>query len=110
VAYDEAFAERIRAALPDPDSFTEKKMFGGVGFMLNGNVCVGIWKEQLIVRLSAEQADAALDRDDVHVFDVTGRPMTGWVLVDPEAMATPEALRGWIDEAVSYVSLLPAKA
>jgi TfoX/Sxy family transcriptional regulator of competence genes len=109
VAYDEAFAERIRAALPDRDRFTEKKMFGGVGFMLSGNMCVGIWKEQLIVRLSAEQADTALERDHVHVFDVTGRPMTGWILVDPEAMATDDALRAWIAEAVAYVALLPAK-
>jgi TfoX/Sxy family transcriptional regulator of competence genes len=109
MAYDEAFAERIRAALPDRDGFSERTMFGGVGFLLHGNMCVGIWKDQLVVRLSAEGADAALERDGVHVFDVTGRAMTGWVLVDPEAMATPEALRAWIDEAVAFVSLLPAK-
>jgi TfoX/Sxy family transcriptional regulator of competence genes len=109
MAYDEALAERIRTALAGRDGFAEKKMFGGIGFLLNGNVCVGVWKEQLILRLSAEQADAALEHEHVHVFDITGRAMTGWVLVDPEGMRTDEELRAWIGQAIEFVSLLPAK-
>jgi hypothetical protein len=109
MAYDEVLAERIRAALAGRDGFAEKKMFGGIGFLLHGNMCVGVWKEQLILRLAAEQADAALRQEHVRVFDITGRAMTGWVLVDPAGMRTDEALNGWIDQAVGFVSLLPAK-
>jgi TfoX/Sxy family transcriptional regulator of competence genes len=109
MAYDEALAERIRTVLAGRDGFAEKKMFGGIGFLLHGNVCVGVWKEQLILRLSAEQADAALEQEQVHVFDITGRAMTGWVLVDPDGMRTDEELRAWIEQAIDFVSLLPAK-
>jgi TfoX/Sxy family transcriptional regulator of competence genes len=109
MAYDEVLAERIRTVLAGRDGFVEKKMFGGIGFLLNGNMCVGVWKEQLILRLAAEQADAALEQEHVRVFDITGRPMTGWVLVEPEGMRTDEALSGWIDQAIAFVSLLPAK-
>jgi hypothetical protein len=109
MAYDEALAERIRTTLAGRDGFAEKKMFGGIGFLLNGNVCVGVWKDELILRLSAEQADAALREDHVRVFDITGRAMTGWVLVHPDGMRTDEVLSGWVDQAVEFVSLLPAK-
>jgi hypothetical protein len=109
MAYDTVLAERIRTVTAGHDGFAEKKMFGGIGFMLHGNMCVGIWKDSLIVRLDPEQADRALRQEHVRVFDVTGRPMTGWVLVDPPAIAADEALRGFIDEAMAYVALLPAK-
>jgi TfoX N-terminal domain len=109
VAYDEALADRIGTALAGRGDFVEKKMFGGIGFLLNGNMCVGVWKDQLILRLSAEQADTALEHEHVRVFDITGRAMTGWVLVDPDGTATDEALGGWIDQSIEFVSLLPPK-
>jgi TfoX/Sxy family transcriptional regulator of competence genes len=109
MAYDEALAERISTALAGRVGFAEKKMFGGIGFLLNGNMCVGVWKDQLILRLSAEQADAALEQEHVHVFDITGRAMTGWVLVDPAGMRKDGELRAWIEQSVEFVSLLPAK-
>jgi hypothetical protein len=109
MAYDMALAERIRTVTAGHDGFTEKKMFGGIGFMLRGNMCVGIWKDSLIVRLDPEQADRALQQEHVRVFDVTGRPMTGWVLVDPPGIATEQALHGFIGQAIGYVALLPAK-
>jgi hypothetical protein len=109
MAYDEALADRVEAALAGRDGFTHRKMFGGVGHMLDGNMCVGVWKDELILRLAAEDADAALREPHVRVFDITGRPMTGWVLVGPEATSTDEELRGWIDRAVAYVSVLPPK-
>jgi TfoX/Sxy family transcriptional regulator of competence genes len=109
VAYDEVLAERIRAALAGRDGFAEKKMFGGIGFLLRGNMCVGVWKDQLILRLAAERADAALRQEHVRPFDITGRPMTGWVLVDPPGLQRAETLRGWIEEAIAFVSLLPSK-
>jgi TfoX-like protein len=109
MAYDEALAERIHAYLDGRDGFSHRKMFGGVGFLLNGNMCVGVWKDELILRLAAEDADAALEEPHVRVFDITGRPMTGWVLVGPTATAADDALRSWIDCAVAYVSVLPPK-
>jgi len=109
MAYDEALAERIHAYLDARDGFTHRKMFGGVGFLLDGNMCVGVWKDELILRLAAEDADAALAEPNVRVFDITGRPMTGWVLVGPAGMASDAALRAWIDRAVAYVSVLPPK-
>jgi hypothetical protein len=109
MAFDEALADRIHAVLDGREGFRHRKMFGGIGFLLNGNMCVGVWKDELIVRLAAEDADAALREPHVRVFDITGRPMTGWVLVAPAATATEEAVGDWIERAVSYVSILPPK-
>jgi hypothetical protein len=109
MAYDGALAERIHAVLDGRDGVSHREMFGGVGFLLNGNMCVGIWKDELILRLAAEDADAALAEPDVRVFDITGRPMTGWVLVAPGGTASDDALRAWIDRAVAYVSIMRPK-
>jgi hypothetical protein len=88
---------------------TEKKMFGGGGFMLHGNMCVGVWHTSLIVRLGVEQATAALKEDHVVEFDPTGRPMKGWVVVEAEGLETDEQLQGWIEKAVEFVETLPRK-
>ena len=72
MAYDEALAARIEAVLAGRDGFTQRKMFGGVGHMLDGNMCVGVWKDGLILRLAAEDADAALREPHVRVFDIAG--------------------------------------
>jgi hypothetical protein len=109
MAYDEALAARVRAALGDQQGVRERKMFGGIGFLLNGNMCCGVYKEDLILRLSAEEADGALSTPDVRQFDITGRPMTGWVLVAPAGTAGDERLRDWVDRALAFVSLLPPK-
>jgi TfoX/Sxy family transcriptional regulator of competence genes len=109
VAYDEGLAERIRILVAKRGRFTERKMFGGIGFLLDGNMCVGVLQDELIVRLSAEQADEALHQEHARPFDFTGRAMTGWVMAGPAATATDGALEGWIDRAVSFVSLLPPK-
>ena len=109
MAYDEALAERVRAVFAERAGLSEMKMFGGIGFLLAGNVCVGVMKDELIVRLSAEQADAALDEKHTREFDFTGRPMTGWVMVAPSGTATEEELERWIERAVAFVSLLPPK-
>jgi TfoX/Sxy family transcriptional regulator of competence genes len=109
VPHDEVLAERVRALVADRPGFRWRGMFGGMGFLLHGNMCVGVWKDELIVRLSAEEADAALEQDGVRVFDITGRAMTGWVLVAGSVLASDEELEAWIDRAVAYVSLLPPK-
>jgi hypothetical protein len=84
-------------------------MFGGVGFLLAGNMLVGVWKNSLIARLGLEQAAAALDQPGVGEFDITGRPMKGWVMIGPEGIDTEDELRGWIDQAMAFVSTLPRK-
>jgi TfoX N-terminal domain len=109
MAFDEALAERIRHRLGRRKGIEEKKMFGGIGFLLNGNMLVGVWKELLIVRLGAEDGDAALKEPHVRVFDITGRPMSGWVLVEPAAIADDVTLGAWIERATKFVRTLPAK-
>src|SRR5262249_22642090 len=90
-------------------SVEEKKMFGGVGFLLNGNLLVGVWKESLVVRLGPEQGEEALLEPHVKEFDITGRAMKGWVLVGPDGVQDGEQLSDWIQRAVQFVRTLPAK-
>jgi TfoX/Sxy family transcriptional regulator of competence genes len=109
MAYDKPLAARIRAALVRKKNIEEKKMFGGVGFLLNGNLLVGVWKNSLCVRLGPEQAEEALSEPHVKVFDITGRPMKGWVLVEPIGVEDDDLLRRWIQGAVKFVGKLPRK-
>ena len=107
MAYSQSLAERIRQVLAQRRGVTEKKMFGGVGYLLHGNICVGVWKNSLIARLGAERAASALQQPHVGEFDITGRPMKGWVMIEPEGIETDDQLRGWIGESVEFVSTLP---
>jgi hypothetical protein len=109
MAFTAALAERIRQALARKRGVEEKKMFGGVGFLLNGNLLVGVWKGSLIVRLGPEEDDEALKEPHVSEFDVTGRAMKGWVPVAPEGVEADDALGGWVQWAVKFVGKLPAK-
>lgn len=88
---------------------TEKKMFGGVGFLLNGNLLVGVWKDSLCVRLGPDQAEETLLEAHVKAFDITGRPMRNWVAVEPEGVEDDEQLSAWIKRGVKFVGSLPAK-
>jgi len=109
MAYSESLADRIRHVFGRRRGIVEKKMFGGVGFLLSGNMCVGIWKASLIVRLSPEAANEALQQPHVCEFDITGRPMKGWVLVDAEGLDEEAQLKAWVERAVEFVCTLPAK-
>jgi hypothetical protein len=109
MAFDESLATRIRDALARKKGIEEKKMFGGVGFLLNGNMLVGVWKDSLIVRLGPDNYDDALLEPHVKELDITGRPMKGWVLVEPEGVKDDDPLSGWIQRAVKFVRTLPAK-
>ena len=86
MAFDENLAGRIRHALARKKNIEEKKMFGGVGFLLNGNMLVGVWEDSLIVRLGPDAYDDALLEPHVKEFDITGRPMKGWGMVQPEGV------------------------
>jgi hypothetical protein len=107
--FDEALAERIRQHLAKRKNIEEKKMFGGIGFLLNGNMLVGVWKNSLIVRLGDTQGDEALKEPHVKKFDITGRPMKGWALIAPEGIEAGDQLIGWIQRAVKFVGKLPGK-
>ncbi len=109
MAYSEALAERIRAAFGRRRGAAEKKMFGGIGFLQNGNMCVGVWKTALIARIGPEQYEGALKESNVKVFDITGRAMKGWVLIEPDGIENDSQLADWIGRAVEYVETLPPK-
>lgn len=109
MVYSASLAERVRQALRSQRRITEKTLFGGVGFMLQGNLLVCVWQSSLIVRLGAEQATVALDQAHVHPFDVTGRPMKGWIMIEPDGLETDEQLGDWLTLALKFVKTLPAK-
>jgi TfoX/Sxy family transcriptional regulator of competence genes len=109
LAFDENLAARIRTNLARKKGIAEKKMFGGIGFLLNGNMLVGVWKDSLIVRLGDEQGEEALLEPNVKAFDITGRAMKGWAMVRPEGIEDDDQLKGWIQRAVKFVGKLPAK-
>ena len=110
MAFSETLAERIRQALARHKNVEEKKMFGGIGFLLNGNMLVGVWKDSLIVRLGPEKGAEALLEPYVKEFDITGRAMKGWVLVAPEGVDDENQLREWIQRATNFVETLPRKS
>lgn len=109
MAFDETLAQRIRDALARKKNIEEKKMFGGICFLLNGNLLIGIWKDSLCVRLGPEQAEEALLEPHVKEFDITGKPMKGWVLVEPAGVEGDGQLKDWIERALKFVKTLPAK-
>jgi TfoX/Sxy family transcriptional regulator of competence genes len=109
MAFDVSLAQRIRDSLARKKNIEEKKMFGGIGFLLQGNMLVGVWKNSLIVRLGPDSYEDALLEAHVKVFDITGKPMKGWVLVEPEGVEDDDQLKGWIGQATKFVGKLAAK-
>ena len=108
MAYNEELAERIRLALSTLP-FEEKKMFGGVCFMLGGNMVCGITKDDFMARVGPEAHEAALERQGARPMEFTGRPMKGMVFVGPEGYESDDGLRGWIDASLEFATTLPPK-
>ena len=106
MAYDEDLADRVRAVLPPAAAVTERKMFGGLAFMLGGHMFCGVVKDTLMVRLGPDAAGRALGQPNVRPMDFTGRPMKSMVFVAPAGLHD-EALRDWVDAAVGYARRLP---
>lgn len=110
VAYDEDLAARIRTLLAArPGELGERKMFGGIAFMVDGHMCCGVTDDDLMLRLGPEGSDAALDEPHVRRMDFTGRPLSGFVYVDPGGYATDADLERWVDRALAFVATLPPK-
>jgi TfoX/Sxy family transcriptional regulator of competence genes len=109
MAYDETLAHRVRELLIERPGYVEKKMFGGICFLLHGNMACGIVRDQLIARVGPERYNEALSRPHASLFDFTGRPMTGWVQVAPPAWQDDRQLQEWVELGVSYALSLPAK-
>ena len=108
MAYNLKLAERIRTELGGIP-FVEKKMFGGVGFLIHGNMAVGVYKEDLIVRVPPAKHEKLLKKTGGKLFDITGRPMKGWLMVEPEGCKTVKQLSAWVKESVEFALTLPPK-
>ncbi len=109
MAYDEQLADRVRDLAATQGDLSERKMFGGIAFMVGGNMAVGVSGDDLIVRLDREEAEKALAEEGVREFDLTGRPMAGWILVEPEQTSEADSLAGWVEAGAGYAASLPPK-
>jgi hypothetical protein len=109
MAYDENLARRMRAEIGPMPGLVEKKMFGGTGFMVQGNMACGVHGNDMIVRVGPERYEQELDRPHTKVFDMTGRPMSGWIIVEPAGVAGDDDLRAWVEQGLEYALSLPAK-
>jgi len=109
MAFDETLYRRIQGVLGDRTDVVDRKMFGGVCFPVGGNMATGIIGGDLIVRVGPDRFAEAMARPHTRVFDFTGRPMAGWVVVSPEGTGTDEALAEWVGMGVAFASTLPAK-
>jgi hypothetical protein len=108
MAYDEFLAKRIDDLVKDKKTFSRKEMFGGVGYLYNGNMCIGVYKDDLIIRYDPKLTNEITSEKNVRPFDITGRPMKGWSLVNGEG-AKGNGLKKWFDLSFSFVKSLPPK-
>jgi hypothetical protein len=109
MAYDEGLVQRVRDVMSELPGYEEKKMFGGVGFMLLGNMACGVNGPDLIVRVGPERYEPALAEPHSRPFDMTGRPMKGWVFVSAQGCEADEDLQAWVQQGVDYALSLPPK-
>jgi TfoX/Sxy family transcriptional regulator of competence genes len=108
MTYNLKLTERIRLELAGIP-FVEKKMFGGIGFLLHGNMACGVYKEDMIVRVDPEKHNALLKKKHTKPFDITGRPMKGWLLVEADGYKSEKQISTWVKEGVEFALTLPPK-
>jgi TfoX/Sxy family transcriptional regulator of competence genes len=109
MAFDEGLATRLRDLTDDEPGRVEKKMFGGLAVLLDGNMAVGVLGDDLLVRTDPADQDALLATPGTRVFDMTGRPMKGWIVVAAAACAEDDDLTRWVARGVAYARTLPPK-
>ena len=109
MAYDEQLAQRVRRILKGTLNLTEMEAFGGLAFLVHGNIAVGVIQHSLIVRVGRPNFPEAIAHPDARPFDIAGRPLPGWVAIPPEGLEKPEALQEWVSQGLAYASSLPPK-
>lgn len=109
MAFDSILADRIRRQLGQRPGLIEKKMFGGLAFLLNGNMCCGVHGTAMIVRFDPQQSEMALREPFTRPFDLTGKPMKGWLLVEAQGLTDEATLAEWVKTGVDYAAALPPK-
>ncbi|GMG87412.1 TfoX/Sxy family protein [Biformimicrobium ophioploci] len=109
MAYSEGLAERVRELVTEMPGLTEKKMFGGLAFMLNGNMACGVLGEELMVRVGPDGYDDALEQRYTRPMDYTGRPIKGMVYVEEDAISEDDGLGSWVTRGVDFAGSLPPK-
>jgi hypothetical protein len=110
MAFDEELADRVRELISGEAGLTEQKMFGGIAFLINGNMSVGVSGQGgLMVRVDPEETDALLGRPHARPFEMRARPMRGWLRVDAEGVRTKRGLEPWVRRGVAYARSLPPK-
>ena len=109
MAYNEEIESRIKKIVSRWQNTDAKKMFGGVGYLLNGNMCFGIHKESLILRTTKERAEELIKNEYISIFDITGRPMKGWVMISPDILETENQLRNMLEIGKDFAATLPKK-
>jgi len=110
MAYDEALAERIRDVLTDRgDRVREQKMFGGLAFMVDGHMTVGVVNDDLMARVGADGEDDALAQPHARTMDFTGRPMAGFIQVAAAGVADDDDVRAWVDRSLAFTTTLPPR-
>lgn len=109
MAYSEELAERIREVIYDRPSVAERKMFGGIAWMVNGNMACGTLGDDLMVRLDRDDADLAMSQEHVGPMEFTGRPMRGFITVEAAGVETDAELERWVDAGADFAESLPAK-
>lgn len=110
MAYDEVLADRIRDALAPRHGLSERKMFGGIAFMLAGNMAVGVIGDELMVRLDPMDAESALGEPHTRPMDFTGRPMKNMIFVGPTGTSSDADLASWVEAGADYAASLPSKS
>lgn len=109
MAYDEPLAERVEALIGKRRGVTQKRMFGGLAFLLNGNMCCGVMRDRVMLRLGPDGVQAALKERYAEPMNFTGKPMKSMVYVRPEGYEADEDLAQWVEKAVRFAKTLPAK-
>jgi TfoX/Sxy family transcriptional regulator of competence genes len=109
MSYDEKLDARVRASTDTWEGVSSRKMFGGVCYLMHGNMLAGVWKEFLILRLGEDAADFARELPHVRPFDITGHPMKGWVMIEPAGIRSSAQLKKWLEQARAFAETLPPK-
>lgn len=110
MSYNEALAARVKKLMQNQEGFREQKMFGGIAFLLHGNMCCGIHEENLILRLNKELARQALETKEASLFNITGKPMNTILSIPKDKIKTMAKLKKWVDLALTFNQTLPPKS